>query len=480
MTILIKNGLIYDGTGRAPVKDDILIQNERISHLGNFAKKTADILVDAGGMAVTPGIVEINFNDRGETGILSDAFQKDSITKGITTAIGGEGGVSLAPILGNSASFLKDWGGTAGHNAHWRSMKEFLDTLERRGTGINFGTLTGYSSIRKFFSGNADRDLTEREIESALVLISRTLKEGALGISIDLSAPYAKRIPFGEILDLANETAKFKRVMAIGLRHEGEELIGSIGEILEIGKITGANIEINRFQPLRDFSERYKEALKMMEKEASHSHVDFDVLPHPATIVPIHSFLPEWLHFGDMTEMKKGLREKSVRDRVLKYLQKTKMDNIIIAETPLNLKFLRGKSIDDFAKNHGLSKTRALFKLMGLSELKIKLLCPSMAKKNFDELLIRQRTIVSRGDGDFIAETERTGKLAPEKAIAKMTGLPAAKYGLRRRGLLKEGFLADLVIWKEWKPVTVIINGSVALSEEKIGRKPAGKIIRAA
>ena len=145
--------------------------------------------------------------------------------------------------------------------------------------GVNFGALAGYEDIRRFFTKGIGRDLNQGEAESAKNAVSRTLREGALGISLDLSSPAGRGIPVNELIEIARESAKMKKVFVAHLRWEGEKILESIGEIINISKTAGANVEISHFQPLRGFSENYRSALALLEKEASKSHVNFDIFP---------------------------------------------------------------------------------------------------------------------------------------------------------------------------------------------------------
>jgi N-acyl-D-amino-acid deacylase len=478
MTVLIKNGLVYDGAGNAPVKKDIVIQNKRIARLGSFLKKDADLVLDATGMAVTPGLIDVGFRAESFAGILADPVQADLIQNGITTAIGGNNGVSLAPAFGNLSDFLKEWGFYPRSNLHWRTMKEFLEVLRKKGVGINFGTLAGYSIIRHFFTGNAARDLTEGEHKSVIYAVNRSLKEGALGVSLDLSSPYANRIPTREILEMAKEAAKSKRLCAIHPRFNGERLASGIEEILEVGEATGASMEISRFQPLQDFRPLYEEALGIIEKETAQSHANFDIFHRPVAEVPIHSFLPEWLVSASTEEMLAALKEKTVKERILKHLQKEKLEGIVIAEAPAGLKFLEGKSLEDFARNHGSIKARALFNLMILTGLKANLLRRAADGKILEEYLKNKHSMVLPKEG-FFAWAAESGKLPLQEAVAKTTGLPAEKYRLEKRGLIKESYWADLVLWENWKPRTVFINGSMVMRDGLVEKNMAGMVLKA-
>jgi N-acyl-D-amino-acid deacylase len=489
MTILLKNGMIYDGAGGAPFKSDIVIQNKRIARLGIFPKKDADIILDATGMMITPGLIDINFRAEGTAGIIHDPYQESLIRAGVTTVVGGNGGISSAPVLSGGTQFLKDWGLTPGFNLHWRSMEEFLSVLGKRGVGVNFGTLVGYSAIRNFFTNGTGRDLTLGEMESAKHLISRSLKDGAFGLSTDLASPHSERIPVWEILELAREAGKTKRVYATHVRYRDERFIAALREILEIGRETGASIEINHLQPIREFAPLYEEALALIEKETAQSQINFDVFPHLLVIVPIHSFLPDWLMKGDMKEILGSLKEREVKERVLKHLQKIKISDVVFAEMPPALKFLEGKSLEDFAKNHGLTKARAIFEIMTLTKLRANLFHYQVDKGVLEKFLANQRAIISgfhrfvgkhEGVGDFLLWAEKNAGLPPEKAIAKMTNLPAVKFDLEKRGLLKENYWADIVLWDNWKPKTVLINGSVVMRDGVYEKRLVGSVLKAA
>lgn len=463
-TILIKNGLVYDGSGGAPLKTDVFIRNGRIARLGSFKKETADIFLDATGAVVTPGLVDVNFEAEHYSGILAEPFQENILKRGITTVVG-----SIGDLAG-------------------RPLGETLFLLEKRGIGVNFGALAGYEDIRRFFTGGIGRDLSWGEAESAKNAVNRTFREGALGVSLNLSSPVGRGISVNELIELARESAKMKKVFAVHLRWEGEKILESIGEIINISKIAGASVEISHFQPLRGFSENYRSALALLEKEASKSHVNFDIFPHPAVSVPLYSFLPDWLRMADLREARNSLKEKTVKERVLKYLQKIKTEGAMIISAPPSLKFLEGKSLDDFARNHGLTKARAILKLMALIGLEGKLSCLWGDKAVLEDFLASQRSLVTlsyhhfggeAGAGEFFSWAEKDGKLPVEKAVAKLTGLPAAKYGLSKRGTIKENYWADAVIWENWNPKAVLVNGVIATENGTFLKKKAGAVVKA-
>lgn len=469
------------------MKSDMIVRNGRIARLGSFPKKDADRIIDATGMIVTPGLIDINFNAEGPSGIMADPDQKRLIQGGVTTVIGGSNGISLAPILGGFADFMKDWGVAPRFNLHSRSIKEFLGVLGKRGIGVNFGTLVGYSNIRRFFTGENERDLALGEVESAKKMIARSLGEGALGLSTDLASPGARRIPSREILEMVREVAKAKRLWSVRVRYGDENFPAALEEVLEIGRMTGVNVEINRIQPLRDFPGAFGEFLKTIGKETSRSRVNFDVFPHPVAIFPIHTLLPDWLSTGGVSETITSLKDRGVRERILKHLEKMKKDGIKIVEAPPHLKFLEGKSLDEFSRNQDLSKTRALLKLIILTRMNASVSLDRVDKKIFEDFLGNQHSLVSLGSpaalgsavgGELLTWAEKNGNVSIEKAVAKMTGQIAAKYGLEKRGLVKEGSWADLTLWENWRAKTVIMNGSVAMHDGRFENKKAGTVLK--
>ncbi|MEK7086683.1 MAG: aminoacylase, partial [Patescibacteria group bacterium] len=182
-TILIKNGLIYDGSGCEPLKADILVRGERIASIGNFGKRRADKTIDAQGAIVAPGFIDINSECDHSFGIFLEPYQENHIKQGVTTVIGGNRGISLAPVSRAALDFMRNWLGSFPVNVNWHSVKDFLRVLQKRGLGVNFGTVVGSATIRQSVVGDRNRDLTDNEIELCKNILSRSLDDGAFGFS---------------------------------------------------------------------------------------------------------------------------------------------------------------------------------------------------------------------------------------------------------------------------------------------------------
>jgi len=497
MTILIKNGLVYDGSERIPEKKDILVRGEKIVGLGTFSKSQTDKIIDAVGAIVTPGIVDINTDSDRFLSIFSEPYQIDFIKQGITTIIGGNCGFSLAPFFDSSLfDLIADWSNTSKININWYSMAEFLNAVEKRKIGVNFGTLVGYSTIRQAFIKTTEtRDLTETELDAFKKILIQSLKEGAFGLSISLAHFPYRRWPFWEIKELAKTVALTKGVYSVHLRDVEAGVGDSIAEIIDVARETNVNLEINHFQPLKNFVESYRQALKIIEKEGVQLLINFDCYPFDTTARPIFTFLPSWIQNNSLEVMLDYLISPHLESKILEYFRRFYFSDLTIGFTPSPFQRLCGKTLEEFADSINTSPPQALLRLMRMTRLKCIIFDRNIDENLLDEFMISPLSIISSNgvalpEGEF--KHERNWKTFPkflkwasnreemsfEKAIAKITSKPALKYGIDKRGLIKEGYYADLVIWRDYQPTEVLLNGVIILEEGKPLNILAGKVLR--
>ncbi len=474
---VIKNGLVYKGDGSDLVETDILVKEERITGLLKATKKNSLNVVDARGMVVTPGFVEINFEAEREGGILDDVYSMNLVKKGVTSAIGGSNGVSLAPIFSQSVSFLKSIYSSK-FNADWQSVKDFFSVLKRRGVGINFGTLVGYATVRSAFVGNEGRDLTDGEIESLGRIIASALGEGALGVAFDLSEPYLNGVSSDEIFRVMNAAGVFKNVFAFHLRDE-RRAVESTEEILSLSKAHDLNIEINHFQPLRGFEDQYVKAVSEIEKNSAEKSVRFDVFPGPLVKLPIYDLLPAWIKGKNLKDLTAAAESKHLRERLLADLAGIAFENLTIAEAPSPLKFLEGRNMRDFASTRNVTSEEALLDLAVLTKMRATLFSDRVDTETLSKLMESRSSILSLSYHD--AEKENPAVfgdiISSGKMVEKITSLPARKYGLQRRGLIKEGYFADVVVFKDEKPFYVFVNGKMVMKEGRVEPQFSGRIL---
>ncbi|MFA5084142.1 MAG: hypothetical protein WC475_02020 [Candidatus Paceibacterota bacterium] len=479
MTVLIKNALVFDGSGKPPFKSDIFVNHGRINRLGNFPHQSADKVIDARGAITTPGFIDINGDADHYLNLFSDPEQGELLKRGITTIIGGNAGSSLAPLIDGSLKSVRKWAGSSPVNVNWRSVFEFLKILKRRKLGVNFGTLIGHSTIRRAIVGEDLRDLTEKEIKVFKYVLEEGLKEGAFGLSTGLGYVHSHNVSKWEIEELARTTARFKGVYAAQLRNYSEGLAWAFNETLDLSRRTGANVEISRFQPLLGFGKDYLEIASLLEKERMRARIRFDIYPAEASLMDIYMFLPEWARNGGLETMLENIKTPSVRERILDFLEKIKFEDLTIAKVPPFLKFIEGKSLIQFGESQNLAPVEAFLKLMELTQLKAELWYKNIDFPALSQLLISENAIIASGGAvSFLNLVQEKNLMPLEKAIVKITSSPARKFGIRERGLVAEGNFADIVIMRDGKPSEVLVNGSVVLENGKTGGKLAGKVLK--
>jgi N-acyl-D-amino-acid deacylase len=485
---LIKNGLVFDGEGGAPIKTDVLLTNGRIARLGNFSKTHVGVVVDATGSLVMPGFIDISNDSDHYLSVFHTPHLEELVRQGVTTIMCGNCGSSLAPLLDGSLESMRKWSEPSGVNVNWHSVGEFLSVLEKRGIGVNFGTLVGHSTIRRAITKERFRDLTDREMDALFEIVKASIDDGAFGFSTGLSYVHASRVPYYEIERLVRATAAKNGIYATHVRNAEEGIVESIEETLEIAKRTGVNVEISHLEPLKDFGEQYERALSAIEDESAKSHVHFDVYPFDATALALYEFLPGWMQEGGLELMLSKINEKKTDSRLLEYfLRFTSRDIVIGHVANRTLKFLEGKTLKSFAESHDMPLNVALLHLMKVTALRAVLFYRNVDTKALGAFLTHPNAIISSDGVNFRDQatfpayikyvTEK--KVAPlEQAIKKITSLPAKKFGIARRGIIKEGCFADIVVLKDGIPQHVFVNGIHALKDGTAMKTLSGNALR--
>ncbi len=475
---VLKGGLVHRGDGSEPQEIDISVKKGKILGFLKATKKNSKNIIDVKGSVITPGFIEVNAGAYGPQGVFEDPFGMHWIRKGITSVIVGSDGVTPAPLFARSAAFLRSEYPRSS-NADWQSMREFLSVLERRGTGVNMGTFAGYATLRSAITEGYGRDLTVGEIESLGRTISESLKEGALGVSFDLSGLYLNRVSSDEVFKVINAAGKFKSVLAFHLRDERKPM-ESLAEILSFSEAHAANVEIGHFQPLAEFKGGYLEAASEIEKGSADKNVHFDIFPRPVARISMHDLFPVWIKENTLQRLAEAMKETHVRERMLEAFAGFGSDTLTIAAVPKSLQFLEGKTIGDFASNRGISVAEALLTLATLSAMRMEFFSSAVDREVLEELLRNNHSIVTLDcwDAKEGADPIIEKVLSSEKSVEKITGAPARKFGLQERGFLKEGYYADIAVFKDGKPFYVFVNGVAVLEAGVPHPEFAGRVLK--
>lgn len=494
--ILIKNAQIIDGTGKPPFRADLFLRNDRISAIGNFSNKQAEVVIDAINTYLTPGFIDVNTDSDHYLSLFTNSSQSSFLLQGVTTIIGGHCGSSLAPLLYGTLESIRKWTDINQINVNWHTLGEFLNVLEKTAIGINFGTLIGHSTIRRALIGNERRDLTDKELKVFQKILAQSLEEGGFGLSTGLGYALSRQVPYSEIKSLVQIINKYHGVYATHLRNEKEGLLASINETISLAKETSANTMIDHFRPIIGFERDYEKSLDLLEQNSGEINIHFNAYPFNSSIAPIHLLLPSWAQSGGLETMLLNLMSKPVKERIIKELPAFKYDDLIIARAP-GIDYLVGKTIGEFAQNQNISIAEAIVNLMTITNLKAVVFYKNINLELVINSLFRENALVASnspgvltGTGvinherasttftKFLQIVNRTKNIPLEAAIRKLTSIPAQKFNLKKRGVIKEGNIADLVILKDNEIKYVFVNGKIAVKDGEFQNVLAGKVLR--
>ncbi len=498
MNILIKSVQLIDGTNRPATKADVLVKNDRIAAIGSFPNYRADEIVNGMGAYLAPGFIDIHNTSDRYLAIFSNPLQNDFVSQGVTTIIGGECGVSLAPLIYGSLESIKEWANVGKVNIDWHSMAEFLKILESKKFGVNFGTLTGHNTVRQAIVGNSFHEMTKNEFAVMAATIERTIKEGSFGVSVGLGYGASRQTPYSEIRNLAEKVASMKALYAVHLRNEKRELVSSISEAVDIAKETGSRVMISHLRPLIGFGKEYDAAIDVIDKNITKAEVYFNLYPFSISSGLVQSLLPNWLQNEEREEILRDIETPGLREKILRELPRIGGEEVTIMNAPGN-DYLIGKTLKDFSENRGLNIGQGILALMKTTRLQATILYKNIQVRRAEKALCHERAIVASNSASFgekensrrypsvkkpfafkrvLEFVEKQKAMPVETAIYKMTGLPAKVLGLKNRGVVKDGNYADLVIFRGGEITEVLVNGKRVVKNGNLENVLAGKILR--
>lgn len=497
-SLVIKNGIIVDGTGNPWFRGDIGISGDKIVKIGRISEKKGTTVIDASGKIVTPGFIDIH--SHGERQILADRTAHNLITQGATTIIGGNCGGS--PL----------------------DLAKFFAQFESQGAALNVGVLVGHNTIRRKVMGNSGRKPREKELEEMKKLVEEAMKAGALGLSTGLKyrpGIYAKT---EEVVALARVASKYGGFYATHLRDEGLELFKAMDEAIRIGEEAKIPVQMSHHKAagVDMWGQSKKSLQKIEDARARGLDVTTDQHPYPATFTTCTIIFPAWALEGRPSDIKKRLNNPETRQKVVEGIVRNiihdrggnDIQNIMIAVFPQDTS-LEGKNLKEILVLRGEepTKTNAAELLIDLYE-KGRASCVFFCLSMEDVVRIMQHPLTMHGSdagnagwnkgkvhprhyGHFpriiALHVRDRGDLSLEEAVRKMTSMPAARIGCRDRGILSEGKYADIVIFdlnKIQDKATfvdphqypegidyVLVNGETVVDHGKITGKLPGRIL---
>jgi len=479
--LVICNGRVIDGTGSPWYYADLSIRNGRIYEIGLVSRSRADRTIDARGMIVAPGFIDML--GQSELSILVNPHLPSKIFQGITTEFTGEGG-SVAPLTESlierdRAIFekLNLW-------PDWTDFRQYFERLERQGLGINLGSYIGATQVRKLILGDADRQPTTAELEQMKAAVRQGMQDGAVGLSTALQYAPAMYATTEELVALAAESAKLGGIYATHLRSESNAITDALAEAIQIGREAATRVEIWHLKAAGKANwGRMPEIVSQIE-EARQSGVDItaDTYAYPAWFNSLNSFTPPWACEGGPAQLVERLSDPEIRAIIKKDMEKPSSDwdnqwklladpasiMLAVVHNP-NLLHFQGKTIVEIGKAWDsepidvivdilIQDPRAYIAAFGIFETDIVTtlrqpwvsICTDSQGTAPDGLLGKDHPH-PRAYGTYariLRKYIREEKvLSLEEAIRKFTALPAQRMRLVDRGVIKKGMWADIVIF---------------------------------
>jgi N-acyl-D-amino-acid deacylase len=527
--VLIKNGRIVDGSGRPGYVADLAIKSDRIAQIGKLTNATATRVIDARGLVVAPGFIDML--GQSETYLLIDPRAMSKVMMGVTTEVTGEG-ESIAPInqrqIQEQEDFLKRFNLTI----DWETLDQYFKRLERQKSGVNLATFVGATQVREYVIGFDDRPPTAAELEQMKQLVAQAMRDGALGLSTSLQYVPARFAKTDEIVELAKVARQFGGIYATHQRSEANALDQSLAEVFQIARQAQIPVEIWHLKTAykKNWGRMPEVLQKIRRAQSDGLDITADIYPYIAGSTSLSACLPPWALEGGVEKVLARLRDPETRKRLKREISADASDweNIylgsggpggVLVSAVVNreLDSMQGKRISQIAEEQKKDPLDALFDLLLADRAQTSAIYFMMTEADMNAAM--RAPFVSfctdsgaratdgplagskshpRGWGSYpriLGHYVRERKLLSlESAIHKMTGAPAARVGMHDRGLLKAGLFADITIFDQARVIDratfempneypegiqyVLVNGQIAVDAGQRTPVLAGQVVR--
>ena len=469
--VLIKGGTIYDGTGAKPIKADVAILGDRIVAIGKLKNATARNTIEARGLAVAPGF--INMLSWSTSSLIVDGRSQSEIRQGVTLEIFGEGS-SPGPLNAEMKKREKSEQADAKFEIPWTTLTEYLSYLEKRGISPNVASFIGAGTIREYVVGLEDKRATPEQLSEMRELVRHEMETGALGIGSSLIYAPDNYASTEELIELCREAAKYQGKYISHIRNEGDGLIEAVEELLRISREAGIPAEIYHLKASieRNWPKMDRVIAMVNEARARGMKITADMYTYTASSNSLQSRIPTWAHSGGDEAMLKRLEDPETRKKISDEIriQGDMQRTLLVGMRRANMKPLIGKTLTEVAAMRGKDEFETMLDLILEARSRIQVVTFSMSEDNIKKEM-RQPWVSFGSDassmateGSFIQSSTHPraygnfarvlGKyvrdekvLSLREAIRRLTGLPATNLGLDRRGFLKKDFFADVVIF---------------------------------
>jgi len=525
---IIRNGMIYDGNGGEPYKGDIGVNADTIAFIGDLSKASAKNEVDAKGNAVAPGF--INMMGHSEEALIQDGRSQSDLRQGVTTEIFGE--FSMGPLNEKTKKQLEGGEGDIKYKVEWNTLGEYMNYLEKKGISCNIASFVGTGVVRQYVIGENNVAPTAAQLDSMKMLVRQAMEEGALGVTNALIYPVDFFAKTDELIALSKEAAKYGGTYTSHMRSEGNKLLEAVEELITISKEAGIPAEIFHLKAAGKTNwSKMDSVIRRVERARSEGlDVTADMYTYVAGATGMTSAFPPTLQDGGFGKLRERLMDPKIRKDMIKAMNTDAVDwenlyygaggaehVLLLGFKQDSLKKFTGKTLAEVAKIRGTSPEETAMDLIVQDSTRVGVAYFLMSEDNVKkqvslpwvsfgsdeasytpEGVFLKSNAHPRAYGNFarvLGVYTRDEKLMSlQEAIRKLANLPSKHLKLQKRGELKVGNYADIVIFDPAKikdnatfdkphqysegMIDVFVNGVQVLKDgEHTGAKP-GRFVK--
>jgi len=480
--IIIRNGMIYDGNGGEPYKADLAINADTIAFIGDLSKESAKNEIDAKGMAIAPGFV--NMLSWSNESLIEDGRSQSELRQGVTLEVMGEG-ESMGPLNAKMKERLKKGQTDIKYNVEWNTLGEYLNWLEKKGISCNVASFVGATTVREYAVGEDDRDPTAAEMDSMRSLVRQAMQEGAMGVGSSLIYPPAFFAKTNELVELCKEASRYNGMYISHIRNEGNKLFEAVDELMTISKEANVPAEIYHFKASgKDNWWKVDSLIKKINKaRADGLRITADMYTYRASATGLTAAFPPSLQDGGFDSLWHRLQRADIREKMKKAMDSDAQEwentyygaggakgVLLLAFKQDSLRKYIGKTLEEVAKIRGTSAEETAMNLIVEDSTRIGVSYFSMDSVNIQkEVAAPWMSFCSdessqapegaflktnphpRAYGSFIRVLGKYSRdekvISLQQAVYQLAKLPATNLKLKNRGELKVGNYADIVIF---------------------------------
>lgn len=480
--LILRGGTIYDGSGGQPFTGDVAFNGDSIAALGDIGNATAATEIDVTGLAVAPGFV--NMMSWANESLIEDGLSQSDIRQGVTLEIMGEG-ESMGPLNEEMKAYMIQRQGDIRYDIEWSSLAGYLEYLEKRGISPNVASFIGAAIPRAYVMGMDDRPPTADELEQMRALVREAMEEGALGVASSLIYPPGSFAETDELIALSEVAAEYDGIYVSHMRDEGANMLEAVEELITVAREANIRAEIYHLKSSGQANwPLFDKAVAMVESaRAEGLQITADIYTYPAGATGLNAAIPPWVQEGGFDASVERMKDPALRDQIAEemnghsaewenlYLGAGTPDNILLVGFKNDaLKPLTGKTLAEVAQMRGTDPRYTAMDLIVEDNSRIGTVYFTQSEDvvrkavglpwvsfNSDEASVAPEGVFLKSNphpraygsfarvlGKYVREEQ---VITLEEAIRKLAALPAQNLKIDRRGELKQGYFADVVVF---------------------------------